>query len=447
MAHPVPGRTLSTADAVLIVIGIVVGAGIFKTPSLVAASAGSESMFVLVWATGGFVSLVGALCYAELASTYPNAGGDYHFLNRAFGRSPGFLFAWARMTVIQAGSIAMLAFLLGDYLSEVLSLGSYSSSLYAAMVIMLLTGANIAGIRQGSQMQRVLTGSILVGLCAVVVMGFASGPPPPGPVGESIPITAAFGSAMIFVLLTYGGWNEAAYLSAELKGHKRNMIRVLLYSIGAITLLYLVVNLAMLRGLGISAMSGSDVVAADLVRKVLGEPGAKFIGILVAFTALSTMNGSIITGARTNYALGRDYRPFAFLGRWEERRGTPVNALLAQGAIALLLILLGTASQSGFVTMVEYTAPVFWFFLLLVGVALFRLRAKDPHRERPFSVPLYPLLPLIFCGMCAFMLYSSILYTGTGAMVGIGVLAAGLPFLLWKGTSSATDNIITESKQ
>jgi basic amino acid/polyamine antiporter, APA family len=441
-----PGSTLSTTDAVVIVIGIVVGAGIFKTPAIVAANSGSQSVFLIAWIMGGAASLIGALCYAELASTYPNAGGDYHFLRRAFGRSPGFLFAWSRMTVIQAGSIAMLAFLLGDYLTEVVSLGRYSSSVYAGLVIILLTGANIAGIRQGSLMQRILTGGILVGLCAVVVMGLATDPTVSATAQQGMSAQAAFGSSMIFVLLTYGGWNEAAYLSGELKEPRRNMLRVLLYSIGAITLLYLIVNFALLRSLGFAGMSGSEVVAADVMRKALGEPGAKFISFLIGLTALSTMNGTIITGARTNYALGRDFRPLSFLGRWQGRRGTPVNALVAQGVIALLLVVFGTESKSGFVAMVEYTAPVFWFFLLLVVLSLFRLRFKDPHTHRPFSVPLYPFLPLVFCAICAFMLVSSVLYTGRGAFVGIAVMAVGLPLLLLNRESSPTGNFM-ESKR
>jgi basic amino acid/polyamine antiporter, APA family len=441
-----PGSTLSTIDAVVIVIGIVVGAGIFKTPAIVAANSASQSVFLFAWVMGGVASLIGALCYAELASTYPNAGGDYHFLRRAFGRSPGFLFAWSRMTVIQAGSIAMLAFLLGDYLTEVVSLGRYSNSVYAGLVIVLLTGANIAGIRQGSLMQRILTGAILVGLCVIVVMGLATDPTTSVPAREGMSAQAAFGSSMIFVLLTYGGWNEAAYLSGELKEPRRNMLRVLLYSIGAITLLYLIVNFALLRSLGFVGMSGSEVVAADVMRKALGEPGAKFISFLIGLTALSTMNGTIITGARTNYALGRDFRTLSFLGRWQGRRGTPVNALVAQGVIALLLVVFGTESKSGFVAMVEYTAPVFWFFLLLVVFALFRLRSKDPHANRPFRVPLYPFLPLVFCVICAFMLVSSVLYTGRGALVGIAVMAVGLPLLLLNRESSPTGNLV-ESKR
>ncbi|MFP4072137.1 MAG: APC family permease [Desulfovibrionales bacterium] len=425
-----PKRTLRVGDAVVIVIGIVVGAGIFKTPSLVAMNAGSETVFLLAWMAGGAASLIGALCYAELASTYPDAGGDYHFLNRAFGRSSGFLLGWARMTVIQTGSIAMLGFLLGDYLTEVHSLGKHSSTIYAAGVVIGLTAANIAGIRQGSRMQRYFIGAIVLGLLAVVIAGFLidSG----GSTGsfQSWSGQGAFGSSMIFVLLTYGGWNEAAYLSGEVKHPERNMIRVLLYSIGAITLLYLLINLAMLKGLGLSAMSGSEAVAADLMRKAVGEPGAKFISLLIALTVVSTMNGTIITGARTNYALGRDVPLFSFLGHWQERRGTPANALLLQGGIALILVGLGTLSQSGFVMMVEYTAPVFWFFLFMAGLSIFRLRARDPEVRRPFSVPLYPLVPLGFCAICLFMLASSVLFTGKGALVGIGVLCAGLPVLL-----------------
>jgi basic amino acid/polyamine antiporter, APA family len=430
-----PGGTLSTVDAVLIVIGIVVGAGIFRTPSLVAASSGSETIFLSIWLAGGVASFIGAVCYAELASAYPDAGGDYHFLSRAFGSTPGFLFAWARMTVIQAGSIAMLAFLVGDYLSEVRSLGGYSDSFYAALVIGLLTGANLAGIRQGSGLQRLFTSTIIFGLLLVAATGLLTDAGPAAAGSENLHReNPVFGSAMIFVLLTYGGWNEAAYLSAEVRDPGRNMIRVLIYSLGAITALYLIINLALIRGLGLAAMAGSEVVAADLMRRTMGDGGAHLISLLIALTALSTMNGSIITGARTNYALGRDLPFFAFLGKWEGERGTPVNSLLLQGGISLLLVLVGTGTPSGFVMMVEYTAPVFWLFFLLTGASLFVLRWKDPRRRRPFLVPFYPLTPLIFCGICLYMFISSLLYTGKGSLLGLGVLAAGLPILLRKNS-------------
>ncbi|GAF88145.1 unnamed protein product, partial [marine sediment metagenome] len=168
--------------------------------------------------------------------------------------------------------------------------------------------------------------------------------------------------AMIFILLTYGGWNEASFLSAEVREPHRNMIRVLFFSIGIITAVYIVINFVFLLGLGLSDMSGSEAAAADLMRRSLGAKGAVFVSLLIVMAVLSTMNGTIITGARTNYALGRDFALFGFLGHWKQRGSTPVNALLLQGAIALVLVLVGTGTRSGFVTMVEYTAPVFWFF-------------------------------------------------------------------------------------
>jgi amino acid transporter len=426
-----PKETLSIFDAASIVVGIVVGIGIFKTPSIVASSADSEGMLILFWLLGGAASLIGALCYAELASAYPHAGGDYHYLNRAFGGVPAFLFAWARMAVIQTGSIAMVAFLIGDYASEVLRLGPYSTSFYAAAIILLLTAVNVAGIEQGKWTQRILTASIVLGLLIVAAIGFfLTAPNTVSQSGNILPGRAALGTAMIFVLLTYGGWNEAAFLSAEVRSTRRSMVRVLLFSIGTVTLIYILVNLALVRGLGLSGMVSSEAVMADLMRNALGSNGARFVSLLILPAALSTMNGAIITGARTGFALGRDHSLFRFLDRWHGYRDTPVNALLLQGAIALLLVLLGTGSRDGFVMMVEYTAPVFWFFLMMVGLSIFRLRRIHPADERPFRVPLYPFTPLLFCAICAYMLHASLLYTGTGALVGVGVLLTGIPLVL-----------------
>jgi amino acid transporter len=208
------------------------------------------------------------------------------------------------------------------------------------------------------------------------------------------------------------------------------MVRALLYSIGIITSLYVLINAVFVASLGLPAMSSSQALAADLMDKTLGKNGAWLISLLVIVAALSTMNATIITGARTNYALGRNFPCLRFLGRWGSRGDTPVNALMLQGAIALLLVALGTGSRSGFAMMVEYTAPVFWFFLLLVGLSFFVLRRRDGTDARPFRVPLYPFTPLLFCGVCAYMLQSSLVHTGTGALIGVGVLLAGIPLLL-----------------
>ncbi|MEW6115453.1 MAG: APC family permease [Nitrospirota bacterium] len=424
-----PKQTLSMFDAVALVVGTVIGAGIFKTPSLVAASSINEESALLFWLLGGVLSLIGALCYAELTSTYPHAGGDYHYISRAFGSELAFLFAWARITVIQTGSIAMGAFLVGDYASEVFSLGRYSASLYAALIIIFLTALNIAGIRQGKWVQNMLTIIMIIGLLAVVGLGFSMIAPPASS-AIALPLQdSAFGKAMIFVLLTYGGWNEAAYLSSEVRDTQRNMARVLLSGISIITVLYLAANYVFLKVLGLAATAASPAVAADFMRRVSGEQGAQFISILIILAALSTGNAAIITGARTGYALGRDVALFSFLGKWNERASTPVNALTVQAGIALGLIILGTVTRNGFATMVEYTAPVFWFFFLLVGVSLFILRRKEPDMFRPFRVPLYPATPLVFCGLCSYMLQSSLSYTGIGALGGVGVLLAGIPLL------------------
>ncbi|MFN3389404.1 MAG: APC family permease [Allosphingosinicella sp.] len=427
-----PQQTLGARHVVAVAVGIVVGAGIFRTPSLVAGAAGSEAAFLALWVAGGLLSIVGALCYAELASAFPSAGGDYHFLGRAFGRRLGFLYAWARLAIIQTGSIALLAFVFGDYASEILPLGPASSSLYAAAAVGGLTLLNWAHVRQGTGGQLLLTAVEVGGLIALAALGLlaagtsgATAPPPAGGTGS-------IGLALVFVLLTFGGWSETAYLSAELRDGRRRIAAVLVGSLGFVTLLYLLVNLAYLRTIGLGGIAASDAVAADLVAQFAGPAGVAAISLLVAVAALTSANATIITGARTTYELGRNFRQLRWLGRWSSARGTPRNALLFQGAVALLLIAAGGFARDGFHLAVEYTAPAFWLFMLLVGIAFFVLRAREPEAPRPFRVPFYPFLPLLFCATSAFLLYSSLAYTGLGALAGAGILVAGalmLPFL------------------
>lgn len=425
-----PKPALGITDAIAVIVGIVIGAGIFRTPSLVAANTASGAMFMATWVLGGVVSLIGALCYAELTTTFPHAGGDYHFLTRAFGKRLAFLFAWARMSVIQTGSIALLSFIIGDYGAQIYSLGEYTSVLYAALVVITLTGINIIGVKFGTGTQKLLIAVEILGILLVILAGFFFAPPDAAPVPVDPDRTTSLGLSMVFVLLTFGGWNEAAYISAELRSGRRGMAKVMILSIVLITAIYGLINMAYLNVLGLSGMAQSEAVAGDLMRMTFGEAGVVLIGILVAVAALTSANATIFTGARTNYALGRDFPVFSALGKWNETTSSPVNAFVAQGLISLALISLGLVTRSGFETIVEYTAPVFWFFLLLVGIALFVLRKKEPHRERPFRVPLYPLTPIIFCLSSAYLLYSSLVYTGLGALVGIGVLMVGVLLLL-----------------
>ncbi len=425
-----PKQTLSLTDAIALIVGVVIGIGIFKTPSMIAANTGREDVFFLAWVAGGIISLAGALCYAELASAYPHTGGDYHYLTRAFGRKVGFLFVWSRMTVIQPGSIAMLAFVFADYLSQILPFGYYAVSFYAGLAIVVLTAMNLLGTQKGKWTQNLLTAFKVIGLFSVVMVGVIASPGPSSVTPVVAGPGASFGLAMVFVLLTFGGWNEAAYMSAELQDVRRNMVRAFLWGLGIITAIYLLINFAYLRGLGLGEMGRSEVVAADFMRRVLGEGGVTFISLLIIVSALGAINASIFFGARTNYTLGRDFSVFRFLGQWQGDSNTPVNALLFQGAISLILVLFGTMARTGFVAMVEYTAPIFWCFFLLAGISLLVLRAKEPGVPRPFRVPFYPLTPLFFCLSCAFMLQASVAYTGIGALVGLTVLVAGGLILL-----------------
>lgn len=424
-----PKPSLRLIDAIALIVGLVIGAGIFETPALVAANAESQRAVLQVWALGGMISFIGALCYAELATTYPYIGGSYDYLKRAFGLPIAILFAWARMSVIQTGSIALLAFVFGDYASELCRLGTFSPSIYAALAIALLTALNLLGLKHSKRLQNWLTITTILGLLAVIIIGLTLAPAPATTAPAASSASRSWGSAMVFVLLSYGGWNEAAYISAEIQNYQRNIVRSLLWGLGIITALYLLINLAYLKGLGLAGTAQSQAVAADLLRRAFGEPGAALISLLVVVCTIDSINATIFTGARTNFALGQDVAVFRFLGVWQDRPSTPSTAYLLQGAISLALVGLGTITRDGFKTMVDYTAPIFWFFFLLSSLSLLVLRVRDPDRLRPFRVPLYPILPLLFCAACGYLLYSSLVYTGMGAIVGVIVVALGMPFV------------------
>lgn len=439
----VPRPVIGLGSAIALIVGLVIGAGIFKAPSMVAAMTGSAPWMFAAWIVGALVSLAGALCYAELGTTYAHAGGDYHFLFRAYGPRIAFLFAWARFSVIASGSIALLGFVFGDYMNTLLPLGAAGPALYAGTAIAALSLLNIGSVRAGTTAQAWLTaieaGGLLLVVAAAAALGASGAAPSAAGVPPVAPSGASFGLAMVFVLLTYGGWNDAACLGAELVNPRRNMARALVLSLSLISALYLLVNWAYWSALGIGGMAASTAPAAELLRLAFGPGGAALISLVVAIAALTSINATIILGARSGYAAGCDWKPLALLGAWDAARGTPANALRLQCAMALLLVAAGHVGGSGFKSMVEFTAPVFWVFFLLSGLSLFVLRRRDPLRPRPFKVPLYPWLPLVFCGVCGYMLYSSLSYVyreslggWNAAWIGAGVLLAGallLPFL------------------
>ena len=443
-----PRPTIGLREAVAVIVGVVIGAGIFKAPSLVASMSGDAATMFTLWALGGLVSLIGALCYAELTTSYPHAGGDYHYLHRAFGRSVAFLFGWARFSVITTGSIALLGFVFGDYMQQAIPLtmlpAGWGSTVYAITVIIVLSAVNLRGIRTGTGTQTFLTVAEILGL--LLIVGAAALFTDPAPAAAAAmatdaspagPASAALGMAMVFVLLTYGGWNEAAYISAEMRGGPRDMVKALTMGIVVITVLYLMVTWAYWKVLGMDGMSSSDAVAADVMKAVFGPAGEKIISVLVAVSALTSINATMIVGARTSYAMGLDWKKLGRLAEWDSERGTPTVAMTVQCVAALALVATGAALGGGFKAMVEFTAPVFWLFFLLTGISLFVLRHREPHAPRPFKVPLYPVLPLLFCASCAYMLWSSLSYVYSqqlgglnAAWIGVGVLAIGVLLLL-----------------
>jgi amino acid transporter len=434
-----PRQLLSVTDGIFLTVGMIIGALIFKAPSTVAGATSGSAEFLFAWLLGGAVSLCGALVYAELASRHPHTGGEYLFLAEGMGKGVAFLFAWSRMTVIQTGAIVAVAFVFGDYASEILSLGAHSSAIWAAIAVAALTLLNIAGTLQSKALQKVMETALIASLVVFSLAAIAvGGAPKPAAASQG----GSFGFGMIFVLLAYGGWNEAAYLAGEVRDGRRNMTRILVTGVLAVTALYLLVNLGYLAVLGHAGIRESKAVAADVMRAITGEKGALLIALIVCVSVLTTVNAAIFTGARTNWALGRDFPLFAHLGAWREAGSTPANALWLQGAISLVLVAAGSATPDGFNAMVAYTSPVFWTFFLLTGLCLFRFRIKDQEEKQDRSavkVPLYPVVPLIFCASCVYMLYSSIDYVrnpvfgpkfGDAVLAGLLVMLAGIP-LYW----------------
>jgi len=436
-------------DAVSIIVGIVVGTAIFKTPQLVFGNVEGPWQGMGCWALGGVLALIGSLCYAELATTYPRMGGDYVYLTRAYGRWVGFLFGWAQLAVILTGSIGVMAYAFADYAIAFWQFDVKWTVWLAVGSVVALTVLNLFGVLFGKTVQNFLTGVKVLGLVAIVLAGMiwggnaslTSDQPMSGP---------GLGLAMVFVLYAYGGWNDAAFVASEVRNRRRNMPLALILGTAGITVIYLLVNAAYLWGLGFEGVRGSSAPAADVARLAVGDWGSKAISLLVMLSALGAINGLIFTGSRVYVSLGTDHRIFAFLGRWNARRSTPVWSLLAQTAIALLLIVIvGTETgqnavdralemvwlkplpwadyYGGFNTLVAATAPVFWVFFLLSGYSLLILRAKDPHIKRPFSAPFYPLEPILFVGMCYFMLFSAISYAKGLSLLGIVPLLLGLP--------------------
>jgi amino acid transporter len=464
----------------------------------------------------GLLSLIGALCYAELATAYPRDGGDIVYLSRAYGRWSGFLFGWVQLTVILTGSIGMMAFVFANYAIRLfgeafdLQLGIISTFAFAGGAVFLLTLTNVLGVVFGKTVQNILSFAKVVGLSAIIVAGFYKPLPDAwNQPGLSLPelknltfpgFAPSLGVALVLILYTYGGWNDAAFVAAEVRNGKKNITRSLILGILIITVLYMLVNVAYINSLGFPKAQASSQIAADVLDNAFGKGGVTLMCILVMVSALGAVNGLIFTGARVYSTIGKDYPLLSWMSGWDRRHGAPVPALITQGILALgLIFLVGTdegrrsinkaleatlikseavemnapavgievkakktyllepmdwadsylaktdlpegakaarLAAGGFDTLLTCTAPVFWAFFLLTGVSLFVLRERDKEVDRPFRVPLYPELPLIFCLSCGYMLYSSISYAlerqWKGGLFLLGVAPLVIGILLYR---------------
>jgi len=421
-----PQRELSLFDSTCIIVGIIIGAGIYQMAPAIARGAESPWGVMAIWVVGGLLSLAGALSYAELATAYPQAGGDYVYLTRAYGRWAGFLFGWAQLTVVRPGDIAVMAFAFATYGRAIYDpLAAYpglSQRVFAGAAVLVLTIINILGVKQGKWTQNLLTTAKALGLLAIVGVAVAA-PRGAGTVVSYdglMPVTVPL--ALVFVLFTYGGWNEMAYVAAEVKDARRNIVRALAVGTAAVMGLYLLVNAAFLYTLGYNGLATSQAVASDAIGTVFPVVGSRLISVLVCISALGAVNGLIFTGARISYAVGEDHRIFRPLGKWDPRTGTPARALAVQGAIALAMIVI----FGGFIEAILATAVAVYAFYLGTSLSVIVLRFKEPRAERPYRVTGYPVTPLVFSGVCLFLIYSSIDYARNFKPISLVVLGVAL---------------------
>lgn len=416
---------LRLRDAISIIVGIIIGVGIFETPTKVFAQAPGPLEALWTWVLGAGLVLIGALCFAELGSAYPHSGGEYVYLTRAFGSLVGYLFAWAQLAVIRPASIGAMAFIFANQLPA-----NAPRVPIAAAVVLWLTLINVWGMTLGKATQNALTVVKVLGLAAIVVFGlFLTWKTDPILTVVAPEQSYWFPSAMILVLWTYAGWHEAAYIAAEVKDAERNLPLSLILGTLGVAVIYLAINGVMLLALGFH--DAGRYRPQEVVEMVLGPSGKTAMHVLIMISSLGAINGMIFTTARIYTAFGRDHRLFSPLSHWSRRLHTPARALIVQGLITAAFIagvgFLGHG-MTGLEYLIDVSAAVFWFFFFLAGAALFVLRGKDPDQPRPFRVPGYPWLPAVFCLWCFYMFAASVLYVGEESLVGLGIVLAGLPF-------------------
>jgi APA family basic amino acid/polyamine antiporter len=419
-------RRLGAWDAAMVVVGGVIGSGIFLTPAAIARQTGSSTEQLLAWALGGALALIGALCYAELGSRRPAAGGGYVNLREAFGLVIAFIYGWNLLVVNHSGSIAAVATVFVHYAATALGLQVADDRPYAVATIVFLAGINWFGIRAGALTQNLLTVLKLAALATLIAVGLAAGgaPPPSAPPAPLNPL--ALGGVLLPVLFAYGGWTYANDIAGEIREPQRNIPRALFFGMLLVAACYLLANLAYLAVLGHDGLAASTAPAADLMRRVLGEPGARLIAAGIAISTLGFCNISLIGAARVFQAMGADGVFFRSAGRLHPRWRTPNVALAMLAAWSCVLALTGTFDQ-----LLNYSTTGDWLGYAAVVATLFWYRREQAAAA--FRAPLYPLLPLVFLAAVAWVVAATVWQRPGDAGMGALITLAGLPvYFLWR---------------
>jgi len=433
---PKLARVLTLLDATMINAGGIIGSGIFMVPATIALLTGSTSLILAVWVFGGLISLFGALSIAELGAAMPRAGGQFVYLNEAYGPVWGYLYGWSCVAVINTASIAAVGVAFSEYLSFFFPLSTMGIKSVAILSVILLTIINILDVKSGARAQNIFTllkiGAIfgIISLGLVMDGGSAENIQPFYPDRPLPALVGPLGLAMVSVLWTYDGWIFITYVAGEVKNPGRNIPLSLVFCMLIVISIYLLINFVFTYTLGIGAMGTSTLVASDSASIFLGEKGAALVSIIILISLLGANNGFILTSARINYAMARDKLFFRQAAKVHPKFKSPANALVIQALWASVLTFSGTYNQ-----LITYIIFASWIFYAMSCAAVIILRKKRPEMKRPYKTPGYPYIPIIFILFAVFLTFNTILEAPRDAAVGAGIILAGLPlYFYWKKT-------------
>ncbi len=427
-------RVLSLMDATMINAGGIIGSGIFMVPATVALYTASSSLFFMVWILGGVVSLFGALSVAELGAAMPKAGGQYVFLNEAYGPVWGYLYGWSAVVVINTASMAAVGVAFAEYLKFFYPISNLAVKEIAIFSIILLTIINIVDVKSGARFQNVFTFAKLGAILGVILLGlFLEGGStqnfsPLFTDRSPLSLIGPLGLAMVAVLWTFDGWIFVTYVAGEVKNPGRNIPLSLIFCMVIVVSVYLALNIVLVYVLGFDQMIGSELVMADAASKFIGGKGAAIVTIIILISLIGANNGFILTSARINYAMARDNRFFKQAAIIHPKFQSPANALIIQCIWACILTFSGTFNQ-----LITYIIFASWIFYGMSAGAVIILRKKKPDMERPYQIPFYPWIPIIFILFAIFLTVNTILEAPRDAAIGSGLILAGLPlYYYWK---------------